>query len=408
MFVFFSTSPKTSKTMALSNQTTILPSLPMLYTTTIAWTNCTNAAVTNETFSNDTYYINQMGTNKTEPAKKSSARHAIYVYPGPVICVFGMVCNILNFCVLSQPELKDSPYTFLTALAVADFGMLTISFCHLVSYTLTPSYVKSIYDVYIFFALGNICYNCSVWFIVVMTIERMLFVTRPLQMRSSVKRARITIVVVVICCCLLNVPRLLCYQVKEYKNTGIYYTYGTEFRKSRTFHKTSWFHAVMINFIPIIILAVANFILILTVHRARKHREEFQMNSNQEQTWRKDEARLTKTLISVVILFIVCTFPSAFVEDPIAYALFGGDKTWDEYLKSPANKTFIYVSNLLLFLNSALNFVLYCAFNDKFRKAMMRFFGKLRSKRFSGGSLIGSQSRSSDSTKSNKTLATHV
>lgn len=321
-----------------------------------------------------------------------------------------MVCNILNLCVLSQPELNDSPYTYLTAIAVADLGMLTLSFSSLVSFDRTPSFAKAIYDSYIFYGVGNIFFNCSVWFIVLMTIERMLFVVRPLHTRSSVKRARILIAIVVICCGLLNIPRFLCYEVRELKKTGIYYTYGTPFRKTDTFLKTSWFHAIMINFIPLVILLVTNSILIVAVHRARKQREEFQMNSNQEQSWRKDEVRLTRTLISVVVVFIVCTLPSAFVEDPIAYAFFSGDKTWSEYLGSPGNQTLIYISNLLLFLNCSLNFILYCAFNNKFRRAMKHFFVKLRfgRKRFYMNSSSKSHSRSNDSTKSLKTKLTHV
>ena len=394
-----------SVAMALSNHVTTLPSLPtLLQATSVAWTHIANETATNNTLLNDSYNVNHTGTSHPKRPSISRARKAIYVYPGPVICVFGMVCNILNLCVLSQAELKDSPYTYLTALAVADLGMLTLSLCHLVSYDLTPSLIKSLYDVYMFFAIGNIFFNCSVWIVVVMTVERLLFVVRPLQTRSSRKRAWVTIVAVAICCSLLNIPRFLCYEVREHKNTGNYYAFGTDFRKSRIFYRTSWFHAIMINFIPFIILAVSNFMLIYTVHRARKQREEFQMNSNQEQTWRRDEARLTKTLISVVILFIVCTFPSAFVEDPIAYALFGGNKTWSEYLKSPANKTFIYISNILLFLNSSLNFVLYCAFNDKFRKAMLRFFRKLRYKHTGKGSINISQS----SAKSYKTHSTRA
>lgn len=353
---------------------------------------------------------NQTLTNGTRTTAAQQARTAIYVYPGPVICMFGMLCNILNLCVLSQPELNDSPYTYLTAIAVADLGMLTISFSHLVSYDLTPSFAKAVYDAYVFYGIGNIFFNCSVWFIVFLTIERMLFVVRPLLTRSSVKKARINIVIIVVCTCLLNIPRFLCYEVKEYKNTGIYYAWGTTFQKSDTFYKTSWFHAIMINFIPLVILLVANFILIVAVHRARRQREEFQMNSNQEQSWRKDESRLTKTLISVVIVFIVCTLPSAFVEDPIAYAFFSGEKTWSEYLRSAGNQTFIYISNLLLFLNCSLNFILYCAFNNKFRRAMKNFFAKfgIGRKRVHMISSSKSHSRSNDSTKSSNTNITHI
>ncbi|CAF3730823.1 unnamed protein product [Rotaria sp. Silwood1] len=47
-----------------------------------------------------------------------------YRYVILTICIFGIVCNILNLCVLLQRRLKESPYTYLTGLAVAD--MLTL------------------------------------------------------------------------------------------------------------------------------------------------------------------------------------------------------------------------------------------------------------------------------------------
>ena len=355
--------------------------------------------------------ITEASNRTISSAAKDSLAHALYyVYLGPAICVFGMLCNILNLCVLSQKELSESPYTYLNALAVADFGMLAMSFTHLVTLKADHTFAKAIFNTYFYFGLGNICFNCSVWFIVLLTIERMLFVVRPLLTRSSRKRAWIRIVIVIVCSCLLNTPRFFIYEVREYRNTGMFFSFGTEFQKSQTFYGTSWFHAVMINFIPLIILIVANSVLIYAVHRARKQREEFQMNSNQEQSWRKDEARLTKTLISVVVLFIVCTLPSAFVEDPISYAFFSGDKTWAEYLMSAGNQTFIYISNILLFLNCSLNFTLYCAFNDKFRRAMRHFFGKFRFGRKSTRMTFstGSHSNSSGSSKSHKTIMTHA
>ena len=392
----------------------------MMELTTLVYNNVTVNDSVNVTLLYTTDKGNQTVANGTKTTAAQHARHAIYVYPGPVICMFGMVCNILNLCVLSQPELNDSPYTYLTAIAVADLGMLTISFSHLVSFDLTPSFTKAIYDAYVFYGVGNIFFTCSVWFIVVMTIERMFFIVRPLHTHPSVKKARIYIIVVVICSSLLCIPRFLCYEVKEYQNTGIYYAWGTTFQESDTFYKTSWFQAVMATFIPLVILLVANFILIMAVHRARKRREELHMSSNQEESWRKNEVRLTRTLISVVILFIVCTLPSVFVEDPIAYAFFSGDKTWTEYLRSPGNQTFIYVSNLLLFLNCSLNFVLYCAFNNKFRSAMKTFFARFHIERKrvhmtglnkpNSGSTDSNKSgnTSSDSNKSGNTHLTHI
>ena len=51
-----------------------------------------------------------------------------YRYVMLTICIFGVVCNILNLCVLLQRRLKESPYTYLTGLALADMFTLDFNF----------------------------------------------------------------------------------------------------------------------------------------------------------------------------------------------------------------------------------------------------------------------------------------
>ncbi|XP_060558222.1 probable G-protein coupled receptor B0563.6 [Ruditapes philippinarum] len=297
----------------------------------------------------------------------------VYWLPGPLICSFGIICNVFNLCVLSQKRLSDSPYTYLTALAISDLILLTASFLQLVTSHSTRTYLKSFYDVYIFFSFGNIFFNASVWLVVALTIERVCFVTHPLTFHPSKKVAKICCVSVFIFCALINIPRFFCYGLIEYK--GHFYPNGTPFRESKLFYRISWVHALVITFIPILILLVSNFVLIFAMRKAAKERAA--LHSNRDAEIRKDQTRLTRTLIAVVVVFIVCTFLSAFVEDPISYSLFGGDRSWKDYIKSPANQLFIYISNLLVFLNSSLNFVLYCSFNRKFRQAAATFVRKL-------------------------------
>lgn len=319
---------------------------------------------------NVTSYSNDSnGTTYTAPIEP------IWVYwvPGPVICAFGVVCNILNLAVLSQKILKDSPYTYLTVLALSDLTLLAVSFIHLINSKGSLTYIKAFYDVYIFLLLGNICFNTSVWVIVCLTIERGMFVTRPMTFHSSRQTARIYCACIFVICAFINIPRYFCFKIVQVNEN--YFPAGTKFRESQTFYRISWAHALFINFIPILILLVTNSVLIHALHKATKERRA--LHSNQEQATRRDHIRLTRTLVAVVVVFFVCTFPSAFVEDPIAYSLFGGGKTWNEYLRSPANQLFIYISNLLVFLNSSLNFVLYCAFNQKFRQATKTLIKKM-------------------------------
>ncbi|KAL4233468.1 hypothetical protein ACF0H5_008149 [Mactra antiquata] len=319
----------------------------------------------------NTTNITDFVVNNSTTTEKS----LLYVVPGPLICIFGIVCNILNLCVLSQKILNDSPYIYLTALAVSDLTLLTISFIHLVSSKASGTFIKAFYDIYIFFTTANIFFNSSVWLVVVLTIERVLFVTRPLTFRPSKIKARWCIAIVFLLCSVINIPRFFTYKITT-AQIDHYYPQGTAFRKSELFYQVSWFHAMVINFVPFVTILVTNSVLVYGLHKARK--ERVSLHSNQEHSIKADQTRLTRTLVAVVVTFFICTVPSAFVDDPIAYSLFGEGRTWKDYIESPANQMFIHISNLLLFLNSSLNFLLYCSFNKKFRSATKSFFAKTR------------------------------
>ena len=298
----------------------------------------------------------------------------LYTLPGPLICVFGIVCNVLNLCVLSQKKLSDSPYSYLTALACSDLSLLVLSLIHLM--LKTPTYFQAFYNGHVFFVFGNVFFNSSVWLVVSLTIERMFFVIRPLTTRSSRKKAWILCTVIFMCCVVINIPRLFCFEIKEFN--GNFYPFGTDFRGSQLFFTLCWFHAVIINFVPVVILIATNSVLIYTLHVSAQHRKA--LRSNREEANQREQQRLTRTLIIVVIVFFICTVPSAFVDDPIAYALFGQNRSWIEYISSPSNHLLIGISNMLLFLNSSLNFVLYCAFNHKFRRVAKRLVWRMKSR----------------------------
>ena len=56
------------------------------------------------------------------------AQQVVTDYILPVICVFGILCNILNLIILTRPQMKESPYTYLLGLAMADLAVLVFVF----------------------------------------------------------------------------------------------------------------------------------------------------------------------------------------------------------------------------------------------------------------------------------------
>ncbi|XP_069112457.1 FMRFamide receptor-like [Argopecten irradians] len=326
----------------------------------VNWTTTTNATLSNVT-----------SVMVTSGADQQWAK-IIYTYLGPSICAFGILCNILNLIVLMQHQLKESPYTYLTGLAFTDLGALLLSFLFMVfSHKNQGVYFWRFFEAHIFIPFVNICTNSSVWIVVLLTIERFLFVRHPLWAKATCDRtsAKVKIVCIILLILALNIPRFLVFKV-SYLPDGTPFLNSTVFRKSDTFHAINWVYALVINFIPLVILSTANIYLVVAVKRASIQREVLQIRNNKEAAWQREQMRLTITLISIVFLFIICMIPSAFADFPIAYALFGKGYTQEEFGLLPAYRITGYISNLLVWCNLSINFVLYCAFNNKFRRVM--------------------------------------
>ena len=85
-----------------------------------------------------------------------------------------------------------------------------------------------------------------------------------------------------------------------------------------------------------------------------------------------EERRVTKTLLSVCVLFIVCITPNIILE--IARILFAKDGFNDVGRYSNVSAVVLSLVNLFSMLNSSLNFVLYILTSRKFAAVFCRLF----------------------------------
>jgi len=85
-----------------------------------------------------------------------------------------------------------------------------------------------------------------------------------------------------------------------------------------------------------------------------------------------NEQRITVMLISVVVVFLVCQLPQAILKLYSVYVMSTpGERTSARRLELAIGGNFC---NLLVIINSAVNFVLYSALSAKFRQTFRRTF----------------------------------
>jgi hypothetical protein len=334
-----------------------------------------------------------------------------YRYVMLTICIFGIFCNILNLCVLLQRRLKESPYTYLTGLALAD--MLTLISISPVS-IVRGDYIRheNIFfaltrlEAQIYMPLANYFGQVSIMITVALTMERYLFTTYPLRTQSFCQPtyARRVIAIILILCLITNIPRFLTETVEQIIGTDSTFQYSKcsthpfiiqysstndshigqcfcvhSYTRSKFVSIKNYYYSIMLvlnQILPFAILLCLNLSLIRRVQMSNRFtlkeliaRENINHGSTTptintaKQKRLRDEHRLTKTLVAVVIVFLVCnTF--TIVSYPGLVRLIT-QKRYPNYFQTGFRIQRL-ITNIMLLLNYSINFFFYCAFNQKF------------------------------------------
>lgn len=220
-----------------------------------------------------------------------------YGYIIPFVCTFGIVCNLINLSVLGSGRLKESPYTYLTALAWSD--LLTLTF------TLTTTFTRGVWletnsykEFYLkklerlfFLPSANVFSALSIAITVVLTIERYLFIRFPIHASSycTSSNAKRIILVLVAVVFVFRLPMYFFSDVTLHKlntsTTMMNLSTTNEssttlrvdmIRKYEKFHKPYFFLSFLIfEIVPFILLFTFNLNLVLLIRSSMKELESF-------------------------------------------------------------------------------------------------------------------------------------
>ena len=310
-------------------------------------------------------------------------RFIVYTLIMGTLIVVGVIGNSLTFVVFWKGNFKSSTSFLFLSLSLIDSALLLAVFSvgTMVAFVDYTGWMQSYFSVYPYlgaylFPTILLAKTAAIWVVVLVAVNRYIIVCLPLRAPQwcTVSKVKIQLAVVLIAAVLYNIPKFaekrVAYYAKPMSNDNtvdIAYLDYTMFGEVRLFYRIYDTICLLIFLLvlPIVTLTVITIRLIKALKAHRRMQLEMQSRSQQ------NDGGVTFSLVIVVIVFIVCQVPTF-----VLYAL-------NEVLPSDAfdcGSVMFYfggIVDLLIALNSSINFFIYIVANKAFRGVLVeKVFGR--------------------------------
>ena len=308
----------------------------------------------------------------------SPAGVTIYRVILPIICTFGILGIILTIVILSRKHMCTSTNCYLMALAIADLLFLLL-FATILADNQFVLYSKEYYNYMIYITYAAIFMQifllASIWLTVILAMERYIAICRPFLAAKmcTVIKARVIIILIFAFAVLCRSPNFWENRIvsiyDRLTNTTMTYVEPTKLSYDRTYMIVyPWvIDGVVTSILPFILLFVLNLRLVYEVRKSTRYiQRNLIVEKSAGNAIQREELQITIMLISIIVVFLLCQAP---------YVIYTAIVSINAFQVATAHfMIFRYVTQLLLTLKSAINFILYCWFSEKFWATLKRVF----------------------------------
>ena len=286
-----------------------------------------------------------------------------------LLCVLGVTGNTMSFIVFRKDTLKTSTTFLFQGLSITDSFLLVMaipvySVPSLMEYLGNEHfeyYVKPYIAAYVFPWLC-IAQTAAIWVTVLVGVNRYISVCWPYhaQRWTNLAKARQYLTIVLLLSFLYNIPHFVTRSIKKELNE---YNETVPIMDENT-NKT--FEIIYYNICyTLIMLLLPLGLLVFLSHRLIRALKALKAKRASMQSQERQDSNVTFTLVIVLLVFTVCQAPALLTQIfwsilPDSQRLCGGFQHY-----------YSRVSNALVILNSAINFVLYAGTNKRFRTVLL-------------------------------------
>ena len=297
--------------------------------------------------------------------------HYIWLIGSPIVIAIGIIGNTLSILILSRKRMRKHTSAFyFTVLAVTDLLVLTVGLLRnflevLMGYDYIRTYSQASCKIHTFlvYFLGQF----SAWVLLSVTVERFISVWFPFKARyvCTRKHAAIGLIILAAFISSANVHffwtqgilvsplgndtvKLTCHDLEEYH----YFT------------RVIWdiLDSILIAYIPCACMIVLNVLIIIKLKRFRSG-VIFTPDSNSTRV-----NTMTAMLLTVTFTFVL-------LMTPLTLYLMGQIDWWEYQHKNDSSFEIYFAAAVqLMYMNNAINFLLYYVSGNMFRKEFKELF----------------------------------
>ena len=295
--------------------------------------------------------------------------HYIWLIGSPIVIAIGIIGNTLSILILSRKRMRKHTSAFyFTVLAVTDLLVLTVGLLRnflvaLMGYDPIRTYSQASCKIHTFlvYFLGQF----SAWVLLSVTVERFISVWFPFKARylCTYKHAAIGLVILAVCLSSANFHFFWTIGLSAFGNDTVKLS-CSDFEEYHYFTRVIWnfIDSLLTTYIPCACMIFLNILIIIKLKRFRSA-VIFAPDSN--------SARVNT--MTAMLLTVTFTFVSLMT--PLTLYLIGQNYWW-EYQHNNDSSFQIYLAAAfqLMYMNNAINFLLYYVSGNMFRKEFKELF----------------------------------